>query len=291
MKGTIHMLKFRLRAGRIAAAGAGGIALVLLAATPALADTSASTASALQINLVGGGVASSGQTTASNDGTTETQTGTQFPAISVLGSQNVITSGVLAQVARAFNNGTSAACAGVLGQGGTLTVGTNGVCTVTTGSQVTLTLGVVGLSTISLVADAIYGYCSATSTPTTSGAATLTNASIVSTTGGVPVTLLSLPNNPSPNTGFNLPGILSLQLNAQSSSTPGQLAVSALKLTALNAALVGLDVGAVTCGPNAIAPPVPAIPLAGAPIAAGLVAIFGAGAFLWRRRRLAMVQD
>jgi hypothetical protein len=285
------MFRFRLKAGRLAAAGAGGIALVVLAASPALADTSAATANALNMTLVGGTLADSGTTTASNDGTTETLTGTQFPALAVLGSQTVITAGVLGQVARAFNDGTSAACAGVLGQGGTLTVGTNGVCTVVPSAQVSLTLGVVALATIAIQADAIYANCNASSAPqTASGSATLVNARVVSIVGPVTTTLLSLPLNPAIGTGLSVPGLLSLTLNAQSSTGPGQIAVSALQLTALSGALASVNIGNVTCGPNAVAPPIPVIPLAGLPIAGGLLAIVVAGGFLWRRRRN-LVQD
>jgi len=285
------MFRFRLKAGRLAAAGAGGIALVVLAASPALADTSASTANALNMTLVGGTLADSGTTTASNDGTTETNTGTQFPAIGVLGAQTVITAGVLGQVSRAFDDGSSAACAGVLGTGGTLVVGANGACTVTPSAQVVLNLGVVGLATIAIQASAIYANCNATSSPqTASGSATLVNASITSTVAGITTTLLNLPTNPPIGTGLNIPGLVSLQLNAQSSTGPGQIAVSALQLTALSGSLASVNIGNVTCGPNAVAPPIPVIPLAGLPIAGGLLAMIVAGGFLMRRRRN-LVQD
>jgi hypothetical protein len=46
-------------------------------------------------------------------------------------------------------------------------------------------------------------------------------------------------------------------------------------------------IGDVTCGPNAIAPPVSAIPAAGAPIAVGLLAVAGISGILLRRRRIA----
>lgn len=284
------MFTFRLRPGRMAAVGAGGLAFVLLAATPALADTSASTASALNITLLGGGLASSGQTTASNDGTTETLTGNQFPAIAVLGAQPVIQAGVLGQVSRAFNDGTSAACAGVLGVGGLLTVGPDGTCIATPGAQVVLNLGVVGLATITLRATAIYAECTASSAPSTSGSATLVGASIVSTIAGIDTTLLNLPVTPGPNTGLAT-SIVTLALNTQPPTAPGVIDVTALQISLLGGLVTSIDIGAVTCGPNAIAPPVPTIPLAGAPIAAGLVALFATGGFLWRRRRLAMAQD
>ncbi|MEV0941701.1 choice-of-anchor P family protein [Micromonospora wenchangensis] len=273
---------------RTATVLAGGLAMVVLAASPALADTSQATASALQISLVGGGLASSGTATATNDGTTESISGNTNPPLSVLGGQTVITAGVLGQYVRAFNDGTSAACAGVLGSGGTINIGAGGSCTVTPGASVTLTLGTNGLATITLVADAIYAQCSATSSPSATGSATLVNASIVSTTLGIPTTLLTLPANPAANTGLNIPGVLSLVLNGQTSSTPGQLTVTALNLSALGGSLASLVIGSAGCGPNAIAPPVPVIPLAGMPIAVGLGAVAagtGGGIMLHRRRR------
>ncbi|MEV4119944.1 choice-of-anchor P family protein [Micromonospora sp. NPDC049645] len=282
----------RVRSGlaRTAAVLAGGLAMAVLAASPAMADTSQSSASALRISLLGGGLASSGTASATNDGTTESISGNQNPPLSVLGAQTVITAGVLSQNVRAFNDGTSAACAGVLGPSGTITIGPGGSCIVTPGTGVTLTLGTSGVATISLVADAIYSSCTATSSPSATGTATLLNARIVSTTLGVETTLLNLPANPAPNTGLNVPGLINLTLNAQSSSGVGQLSVTALNLTALGGALAGVTIGTSSCGANAVAPPIPVIPLAGAPIALGIGALVAGttgGFSLYRRRRAA----
>ncbi|MFG3643729.1 choice-of-anchor P family protein [Micromonospora sp. NPDC047762] len=282
----------RVRSGlaRTAAVLAGGLAMVVLAASPAMADTSQSSASALQISLLGGGLASSGTASATNDGTTESISGNQNPPLGVLGGQTVITAGVLSQNVRAFNDGTSAACAGVLGPGGTITIGPGGSCIVTPGTGVTLNLGTSGLATISLVADAIYSSCTATSSPSATGTASLLNARIVSTILGVETTLLSLPINPAPNTGLSIPGLIDLTLNGQSSSGVGQLTVTALNLTALGGALAGVTIGTSSCGANAVAPPIPVIPLAGAPLALGLGALVAGttgGFSLYRRRRAA----
>ncbi|MEU7976222.1 choice-of-anchor P family protein [Micromonospora sp. NPDC049089] len=282
----------RVRSGlaRTAAVLAGGLAMVVLAASPAMADTSQSSASALQISLLGGGLASSGTASATNDGTTESISGNQNPPLAVLGAQTVITAGVLAQNVRAFNDGTSAACAGVLGTGGSITIGPGGSCLVTPGAAVTLTLGTSGLASISLVADAIYSSCTATSSPSATGTATLANARIVSTLLGVETTLLNLPINPAPNTGLSIPGLIDLTLNGQSTSGVGQLTVNALNLTALGGALAGVSIGTSSCGANAVAPPIPVIPLAGAPLALGLGALVAGttgGFSLYRRRRAA----
>ncbi|MER7167425.1 choice-of-anchor P family protein [Micromonospora sp. NPDC000207] len=275
---------------RVATALVGGLAMAVLAASPAMADTSQSTASALQISLLGGGLASSGSASATNDGTTESISGNVNPPLTVLGTQTVITAGVLGQAVRAFNDGTSAACAGVLGAGGSITIGVGGSCTATPGAAVNLVLGTNGLATITLVADALYSSCTATSSPSATGSASLVNARIVSTVLGIPTTLLSLPANPAPNTGLSIPGLLDLTLNGQTSSGTGQLTVTALNLTALGGSLAGITVGSAGCGPNAIAPPIPVIPLAGAPIALGLSALAagtGGGILLHRRRRAA----
>lgn len=264
--------------------------MVVLAASPAMADTSQSSASALQISLFGGGLASSGTASATNDGTTESISGNQNPPLAVLGGQTVITAGVLGQNVRAFNDGTSAACAGVLGTGGSITIGPGGSCLVTPGAGVTLTLGTSGLASISLVADAIYSSCQATSSPSATGTASLVNARIVSTILGVDTTLLALPVNPAPNTGLSIPGLIDLTLNGQTTSGVGQLTVTALNLTALGGALAGVTIGTSSCGANAVAPPIPVIPLAGAPLALGLGALVAGttgGFSLYRRRRAA----
>jgi hypothetical protein len=277
----IHMSKLRLRSGRLAAAGAAGLAMVVLIASPAMADTSQATASALQITLAGGGVASSGQTTASNDGTTESNTGNPSPPLSVLGAQTVFTAGVLGQPSRAFTTGVSAACAGVTSPGEAITLDNVGDCTVTSTSTVVFNLGTVAGASITLEADYIYAYCRADTT-SVSGFATLGNARIVSSLTG---TLLALPANPGANSSLSVPGIVSLTLNRQQSSSPGQLSVTALAFDTAAAGLASVRIGDVACGPNAVAPPVPAIPAAGVPVVAGTLAVLATGVYLWRRRR------
>jgi hypothetical protein len=254
-----------------------------------MADTSQSTANAIQITLVGGALADSGTTTASNDGTTETQTGNASPALSVLGGQTVITAGVLGQVSRAFNDGSAAACAGAVGAGGSITVGNTGTCIADNGAGVTLTLGTAGLASIALVADAVYGNCNATSAPTATGAATLVNARITSTILGISTTLLSLPANPAPNTGLNIPGLLNVTLNAQENPAADQISVTALNISALAGTLASLTVGNVTCGPDAASAPAPSIPLKGLPIALGMAGLLAGCVLLVRRLRTATV--
>ncbi len=72
-----------------------------------------------------------GTFSATSDGQTASTSGNGQPALSVLGSQTLITSGVLVQQAVARNDGTSAACSGLVGTGGGISIGSDGTCTVT----------------------------------------------------------------------------------------------------------------------------------------------------------------
>lgn len=109
------------RAVRFAAA-LGAVTLAGVAVAPAFAATTVSQATASAIELsIGGQDAYSGEVKATNDGTGETVTGEVNPPISVLGGQDLLNVGVLAQDATATvdgSDGVSAACAGVAGNGG-----------------------------------------------------------------------------------------------------------------------------------------------------------------------------
>jgi len=89
--------------------------------------------------------------TVSNDGTSETRTGQETPPASVLVGQEVITSGVLAQEATARADGTSAACAGLAGDGGSV-VRIGGSRCLEPGDQLNATLGALDLTDL-VVAD------------------------------------------------------------------------------------------------------------------------------------------
>lgn len=267
---------------RASAALAVGATFVLVGAGPALADTSQATAQAATVQLLNQPVLSTGQVTASNDGTTQTTTGAVTPALSVLGGQTILSAGALFQDARAAGDGTSAACAGVIGPNGTIELGPSQTCLVSgSPSGVVLNLGLAVLR-----ADVIAASCTATSDGTTAGTATLANARITDPTGAV--TLLTLPVNPGPNTALGLPGIVELTLNRQSSAAPGQLSVTALDLILLGGVDGGARVrlGLVTCGPNARTEPIPMLSSAGLPVAGGTL-LASAAVALWfvRRRR------
>jgi hypothetical protein len=282
-------MRFTPKFSRIATVAAGGVALALFMSSPAMADTSLSSATALQLVLASSAVVNTGQATANNDGTTETDGGDSSPTIAALGTQNVIAAGVLGQDARAFNDGSAAACAGVVGSGGAITVGDTGTCTVNNGSTVTLQLGsldIAGITNaISLTFDAIYANCNATSTPSATGTATIANAKVVATVLGVPTTLLTLDATPSVNEGINIPGILTGTIDAQSSPSDGEVHVNAVQIAALSGTLASVTIGSVDCGPDAVADAVPSIPLKGLPIALGLGGLIAGGVLLVRRMR------
>ncbi|MCA1691328.1 MAG: choice-of-anchor P family protein [Acidimicrobiales bacterium] len=259
------------------------MASILILGTPdlALADTSGATGQAATVQLLGQPAVSTGQVAASNDGISQTKTGNSTPSLSILGVQTILSDGSLFQDAVANNDGTSAACAGIIGANGAIQIGPSQSCLVSGApSGVVLNLGLAVLR-----ADVITAECTASSNGTTTGSATLANARITDPTGSI--TLLSLPINPAPNTGLSLPGIVDLILNKQSSGGPGQLSVTALDLNVLGGLnLARVQLGIVTCGPNAQTGPIPLLSSAGLPVAGGTV-LASASVFWFIRRRRA----
>lgn len=201
------------------------------------------------------------------------------------------------QQARAFNDGTSAACAGVVGAGGLVQIGPGGDCTVT-GAQpggvvVNLPVG------LTLAADAILAKCTASSNGTTTGSASIVNGRIFNP--ALPaITILALPLSAAPNSGLSVPGVLSLLLNKQTTGTgpvpnpvppPPEVTgpfidVEALEITVLGQT-VNVSIGEASCGPNAVAEVIPLVPPEGIPLAVAILAGSGGVAWLWLRRRRA----
>jgi hypothetical protein len=133
------------------AAVVGAFALSTLAITPALAAAPVSQAGANAIMLsVAGNANGSGNATATNDGSTEKKSGQETPPVSVLGGQQLLNLGVLAQEATAGTDGSSAACAGVAGDGGSVANIGDSRC-LTPGDQVNATLGNLDLSNLVVV--------------------------------------------------------------------------------------------------------------------------------------------
>ena len=263
-------------AARRTAAGAVLVALVVAGtAGTAHADTATASASALNLSIFSNPVPP--PATASNDGTQALQqAGSGNLPISLLPANDIIGAGALAQLAVARADGTSSSCAGLIGASSTLTIAPNGQCAGGSGTPgVELDLG--GLA--GLEAGSIVASCNASSAGSPTGSATLVDAKITSLLG---LTLVNLPVNPAPNTGIAVPILgTSIMLNRQTVNPDGSLSVVALQVTVAG---IGVEVGSVTCGPNLVAGDVPAIPAAGAPIAAGVLAVAGGAWWTLGRR-------
>lgn len=279
-------MTFTRRTSRLAAGLGIAAAGVLLLAGPAAADTSQATANAAHVTLGSSSVLNTGQVAASNDGTGQVKTGSQ--TTSVLGTQTLLTAGVLAQDAVARNNGTSAACAGAVGSGGIIQVGAAGGCTTTIGTPAGVTVNLSpGLATLG--ADAVFAQCAASSTGAPTGSATIVNGNIFLLGAPLPIVLQA---NPAANGAtINVPGIASVKLNEQITNANGSLTVNALHVTllpnALGSSLADIVIGSVTCGPNAVAPGTPLFAGPALPAALAGAALVGGVAFTRRRRRLA----
>lgn len=146
----------RTAAGLTAFVSAG--ALVLLSAAPGAAATPVAQASASAVSLtVGGRALDTGGYRVTNDGTREDATGSNKPALSLLGGQSLVQAGTLAQDASTSvvdSQGRSRACAGLAGQGASVVaVGNGGSCFVP-GQAVTIGAGSLDLSGLQIVQSA-----------------------------------------------------------------------------------------------------------------------------------------
>ncbi|WP_328294943.1 hypothetical protein OG218_19840 [Kineococcus sp. NBC_00420] len=262
--------------GRLLTAGvAGAAALGLVSAGSAAADTSVATANAVTVGVLGVSAVTSNTVSASNPGSGATQTTAQTPALSLLGGQGGITAGTLVQTAVARADGSSAACAGLVGAGGVITVGADGTCAVTgggsSGVQITLVAGTV------IKADAILASCTAASAGTTTNTVKLTNAKVF--VAGIPTIVLN--SSPAENSGVVVPGAAQLGLRATSTPAgPGSVQATALTINLLSGTVAAVNVGTVTCGANAKTVPTNALPGPAAPLSAAALAVLG-----WRFRR------
>ena len=138
---------------RTAAALTGAAALTALSLAPAVGATvvSRANASAATVTVAGSG-GGSGTYAATNDGSRESTSGTSRPPIGVLTGQSIINAGVLAQEATARTDSTSAACAGLAGNGGSVAQAGSSQC-LSPGTPLQATLGNLDLSKIQLAAD------------------------------------------------------------------------------------------------------------------------------------------
>lgn len=258
---------------------AGAAALGLATATSAAADTSVATANALTAVVLAGNTVTTGATSATNSGSQATQTSGPAPAVSVAPSQSGISTGVLAQTAVARADGSSGACAGLVGAGGTISVGDDGLCNVSGGGTGGVQLTVGGL--VAIKADAILATCTATSAGVLTGSVKLLGVSATVLGAGGGTTNVSATS--AENSGINLSalGVPVAQVLTRATTRPndGSITVNALKVVVLGKTLY-TSIGTVTCGANAKTVPTDALPGPAAPLSAVALAVLG-----WRFRR------
>ncbi|MGY2874029.1 hypothetical protein ACVW00_001219 [Marmoricola sp. URHA0025 HA25] len=133
--------------------GAAAVSTLAVAPVFAAAPVSQATAKALELNIAGNNITDGlGQVKATNDGATESKTGPTNPPISVLKNQGLLNVGALVQEAQAKvtnGDGTSAACSGVAGNGGTGSLAEVGDSScITPGSPVGISLANLDLSNV-----------------------------------------------------------------------------------------------------------------------------------------------
>lgn len=124
-------------------------AMTLFSVSPAHADHTVSQADATAITIaIAGEGGDSGTVTATNDGSGEVITGETNPPVAVLGGQDLLSLGVLAQDATAQiqgQDGYSAACSGVAGEGGSIAEVGDSDC-LTPGEQASINVANLDLS-------------------------------------------------------------------------------------------------------------------------------------------------
>lgn len=131
------------------------LALLTLSGAPAFAAEPVAQASASGVVVtVSGKSTSTGSYAVTNDGTTETATGTNKAALPLVAGQNAITFGTIAQDAKTTvtnGEGTSVACAGAAGNGASLASVGNGATCLSGGRNVDISGGTLNLSNVKLV--------------------------------------------------------------------------------------------------------------------------------------------
>jgi hypothetical protein len=157
----------------------------------------------------------------------------------ILDLQPLADVGALSQDVQVDTNGHVAACAGLIGEGGTLEIGGPEGCTANGGTGRGLeVLGVLpGITPAILGLNAAYATCSASATGATGAAAVVQGLTILGTPVG---DVLDAP----PNTDISVLGLANIRINTQT-PIPGGLRVTALEVDVLG--LLNLKVGEATC--------------------------------------------
>jgi hypothetical protein len=288
------------RNGRRAYAGlqvaAAAVAItVFSSATASAATLSQADASALQISALSVPLIPTSH--AVNDGTTSTDTASLAGALPLLPGQNLANTGLYAQTAIANDDGTSAACAGIVGSGGSVQLGEGGSCDASTTSGPAVinlpgfTVAGTGF-TFRLTASSLYAVCTAGPSDSTTGfsaSSTLANVTLYARASvfGIPGPEIAIPINA--NGSFSIPApfnsVISLDVNKVDATGP-QTSATALHIgLGPNSSIMSLDIGKVTCGDNALTNNVPMMPLSAAGGLAGTAALVG-GSVYGRRRLL-----
>lgn len=250
-------------------AGATLVALSLvLGLTPSPASSATetvysarATAQGLQLQLAGGDLLAPEPRVA--DTTMDPQvTGPTIGDIVDLELVDILSVGVIAQDAAVSDDGRSAACAGLVGPGGQITVTVDPeVCLVDDppgGNGLVIDLLPQGL--LRLRADAVYAECTADANGNLTSEVHLVNAALeMAGLLGPTVFPIAIPV-PAPNSNVLPEGlaflspIVSIIANEQVPTEPGEIDVTALHVRVLGAVgadpLIDLQVGKVHCGPN-----------------------------------------
>jgi hypothetical protein len=235
---------------------------------------------------------------AQNDGSQPTVTSTGDGAIPLLPGETLSNTGLYAQTAIASDDGSSAACAGVVGSGSTLSLGQDGTCdpTTTTGPAIINFPGFTVLGTgfsFKLQYSRLYSVCTAGPSDSSSGfsaQSVLGSVSLIaqSTVLGVPGPSISIPISVSTPISIPAPfnSVVSIDVNQTDATGPVTSATAFHIGLGPNSSLFSMDIGKVTCGGNAITADTPVLPAKGLWVAGGTVSVIG-GVWFVRRRRSA----
>lgn len=287
LRGLTHGLRIVSAAAALTLLSAGAAQ----AATVSQADASAIQIAALTVPLIP-------DSSAANDGSTPKVTSSLDGLIPLFPGVTLTNTGVYDQTAVARDNGTSAACAGIVGNGGTLSVGDDGSCVASTSGPAIVNLpsfAVAGTGfRFRLEASSLYSYCTAGPADGTSGfsaGSTLANVTLVAQTVvlGIPGPEVRIPVNANGSLSIPAPfsAVISLDVNKVDTTGP-QTSATALHIgMGPNSSVASIDIGKTVCGDNARTADVPGLPLtpAGLATASATAAVLGGSVYAGRKLR------